>query len=120
MAVFARLIVLAAIAVFFSAGSGSALDWARVPGKDIVLLYPAQLSWEMLLTQSEHSGANKFRDGKNCRQCHENHEAESGNLLVADKSSERTPIAGKPGSVKATVKFAHDADRLYIHIDFDP
>ena len=95
-----------------------AVDWAKVPGKDITLFYPGQLSWEMLLTQAEHSGADKFREGKNCRQCHEGEEAASGKLLMADKNSEREPIAGKPGSVKANVKTAHDGENLLIHLEF--
>ncbi len=97
-----------------------AVEWDKQPGKDIVLFYPGQLSWEMLLTQSQHSGADKFRDGKNCRQCHEGEEAASGKLLVADKSSEKEPIAGKPGSVKANIKTANDGENLLIRIAFDP
>jgi len=96
-----------------------AVDWAKVPGKEITLLYPAHLSWEMLLTQSEHSGADKFREGKNCRQCHESHEAESGGLLVADKSSEPSPIAGKPGALKAIVKTARDDERIFLQVAFN-
>jgi len=96
-----------------------AIDWSKVSGKDIVLFYPAQLSWEMLLTQSEHSGAKKFREGKDCRGCHEGEEQASGRLLVADKNSERAPIAGKPGFLKVLVKAAHDGDRLYVHLEFD-
>ena len=97
-----------------------AVDWAKVPGKDITLFYPAQMSWELLLTQKEHSGADKFREGKDCRQCHEGEEAASGKLLVTDKDFEHAPIAGKPGSVKATVKAAHDADSLHLRIEFAP
>jgi len=96
-----------------------AADLSNAKGKDFVLFYPAQMSWETLLTQSAHSGAQKFREGKNCRGCHEGEEQASGKLLVADKGSEPTPIAGKPGSIKATIKAAHDADRIYIQVDFD-
>jgi cytochrome c-type protein NapC len=74
----------------------------------------------MLLTQSEHSGADKFREGKDCRQCHEGEEAASGKLLVADKSSEREPIAGKPGAIKAAVRVARDAESLHVRLDFAP
>lgn len=97
-----------------------AVDWARVSGKDIVLFYPAQMSWEMLLTQSDHSGAGKFREGKNCAGCHEGEEKASGKLLVGDKSTEPTPIAGKPGFIMANVKTAHDGERLYVRVEFDP
>ncbi|MDX2144489.1 MAG: ethylbenzene dehydrogenase-related protein [Rhodospirillaceae bacterium] len=97
-----------------------AVDWSTVPGKDIVLFYPGQLSWEMLLTQAEHSGADKFREGKDCRQCHEGEEVASGKLLVADKSAEKEPIAGKPGSITANVKAAYDAENILIHVEFKP
>jgi hypothetical protein len=97
-----------------------AVDWNKVSGKDVVLFYPAQMSWEMLLTQSDHSGAGKFREGKNCAGCHEGEERASGKLLVGDKSVEATPIAGKPGFVMANVKAAHDGDRVYVRVEFDP
>jgi cytochrome c-type protein NapC len=97
-----------------------AVDWARHKPKDMVLFYPGQLSWEMLLTQAEHSGADKFREGKDCRQCHEGEEAASGKLLVADKSSEKQPIAGKPGFIKAAARAAIEGDNLLIRLDFEP
>src|SRR4051812_23548402 len=94
------------------AGTANAVDWSKVQGKDITLLYPAQMSWETVLTQAEHSGASKFREGKNCRGCHEGNEDSSGDLMVGDKSVEPTPIAGKPGNVKANIKFAHDDQNI--------
>jgi cytochrome c-type protein NapC len=115
----AMIVPAAAIMVLWSAHV-HAVDWTRVSGKDIVLFYPAQMSWELLLTQFDHSGANKFREGKNCRGCHENDADASGELLVADKNSEPTPIPGKPGFIKANVKAAHDGDRIYIRVEFDP
>jgi cytochrome c-type protein NapC len=102
------------------APDAKAVDWSSVPGKDITLFYPGQLSWEMLLTQSEHSGADKFREGKDCRQCHEGEEIASGKLLVADKSAEKEPIAGKPGSIVANVKAAYDAEAISIRVEFKP
>ena len=39
-------------------------------------------------------------------------------LLVTGKVNEAAPIAGKPGLVTANVKFAHDADKLYVHLEF--
>lgn len=97
-----------------------AVDWNKVAGKDVVLFYPAQMSWEMLLTQADHSGAGKFREGKNCAGCHEGEEKASGKLLVGDKSTEPTPIAGKPGFVTANVKAAHDGESIFVRIEFDP
>jgi cytochrome c-type protein NapC len=116
----AAWLVVALAALFVGAPAFAAIDWAKAPGKEVVLLYPAQMSWELLLTQKEHSGADKFRAGKDCRACHEHHEHESGALMVVDKSAEPTPIPGKPGFLKATVKFARDDERLYVRVDFDP
>jgi cytochrome c-type protein NapC len=44
-----------------------AIDWTGVTERDIVVLYPGQASWEWSLTQDDHSGAKKFREGKDCR-----------------------------------------------------
>ncbi len=109
----------ASVALLFSI-EAQALDWNKVNGKDVVLFYPAQMSWEMLLTQSDHSGAGKFREGKNCAGCHEGEEKASGKLLVNDKSTEPTPIAGKPGFVIANVKTAHDGENVYVRVEVDP
>lgn len=103
----------------FSASS-HAVDWSKVQGKNITLLYPAQMSWELVLTQAEHSGASKFREGKNCRQCHEGDEESSGKLMVGDKSVEPTPIPDKPGFQKANVKFARDDENLFVRVEFAP
>ncbi len=116
----ATALVALALAMLTQGQSARALDWTKVSGKDITLFYPAQMSWEMLLTQSEHGGAEKFRDGKNCRGCHEGEEQNSGNLIVGDKSVEATPIPGKPGSIKLNVKAAHDAERIYFQLAFAP
>ena len=33
-----------------AAPARAAIDWASVPGKDVVLFYPGQASWEWALT----------------------------------------------------------------------
>ena len=95
-----------------------AVDWAGVKGTDVVLLYPGQSSYEWVLTPSDHSGGFKVRDGKNCHECHVGEEKTMGDLLVSGKKNEPTPIAGKPGSVAANVKFAQDDKNLYVHLEF--
>lgn len=111
----------------------AAIDWAGVPGKEIVLFYPGQSSWEWSLTPDDMSGATKFRqEGKSCVDCHDGEEKSMGDHLVTGKprlfspkgkpsfekpSIEPTPIAGKPGSIAATVKFANDGTNLYVHLD---
>jgi cytochrome c-type protein NapC len=120
MSVRALSFVGLALAWVLGAPTARAVDWSQIPGKDIMLFYPGQLSWEMLLTQAEHSGADKFREGKDCRQCHEGEEVASGKLLVADKSAETEPIAGKPGSLGANIKAAYDAENVMIRVAFAP
>jgi len=112
--------LIAAIALLgsLSAAPAWAIDWAGVPGKDVVLFYPGQSTWEWELTPTDHSGAPRFREGKNCHECHAGEEKSMGTLLVSGKKNEPTPIAGKPGFVEAKVKFAHDDTNLYVHLDF--
>lgn len=86
--------------------------------KDVALFYPGQSSWEWVLTQTDHPGADKFRGGKDCAACHIGDEKNMGALLVSGKKNEPNPIPGKPGSIDAKVQFAHDAQNLYVHLDF--
>jgi Ethylbenzene dehydrogenase len=95
-----------------------AVDWSTVPGKDVSLFYPGQSPWEWALTFSEHSGADKFRGGKNCIACHADEEKSMGALMVKGVKLEPAPIPGKPGSIPATVKFAYDDKMLYVRLDF--
>jgi cytochrome c-type protein NapC len=95
-----------------------AIDWASVPGKEVVLFYPGQSSLEWTLTNGDHDGAAKFKQGKNCKDCHADEENKMGPLVASGKVNEPQPIAGKPGIITATVKFAHDADTFYVHLDF--
>lgn len=104
------------------------IDWASVPGKQVVLFYPGQSAWEWALTQASMSGATKFmREGKSCVDCHDGEEKGMGEHAVTGQPRvfkdgtkpgiEPTPIAGKPGSVPVTVKFANDGTTLYVHLD---
>jgi hypothetical protein len=106
------------IALGVPAAQAASIDWASVPGKDVTLFYPGQTSWESRITLGQHPGAQKFRDGKNCFACHNGDEKGYGTLLVSGKKNEPTPIAGKPGSIVANVKFAEDAQDLYVHLEF--
>ena len=95
-----------------------AVDWSSVPAKDVTLFYPGQASWEWVLTQADHSGAPKFREGKNCRDCHDGEQADMGALIVSGKKLEPTPIPGKRGSIPLKVKVAHDDQRLYFQFQW--
>jgi len=96
--------------------TAAALDWTQVPAREIVLLYPGQASWEWVLTERDHSGAPKFREGKNCKGCHEGEQADMGASILKGGKLEPTPIAGKPGSLALNVQVARDVERLYFRL----
>jgi hypothetical protein len=52
---------LAGIAAGMMALPAQALDWSKVPGRDVVMFYPGQTSWEWNLTEADHSAAAKFK-----------------------------------------------------------
>ena len=104
--------------LLLAASSAYAIDWGSVQGKDVVLFYPGQASWEWVLTQSDHSGAKKFREGKDCTECHSKEESDIGAKIVSGKKLEPKPIAGKPGSLTVNVKMAHYDEKLYVHFEW--
>lgn len=95
-----------------------AIDWAKVPGKTITLLYPGQASWEWALSKDEHSAAPKFREGKNCKACHQKEEEQMGKAMASGQRNEKKPIPGKRGSVPLDVRFAHDGQKLYVRLEW--
>ncbi|HBK05293.1 MAG TPA: cytochrome c-552 precursor [Acetobacteraceae bacterium] len=113
----------------FPMAAHAAIDWGSVSGKDIVLFYPGQASWEWALTPSDMSGADDFRKGKNCDVCHIGEEKDMGPQIVTGKPRlfktgekppiEPTPMPGKPGGFPATVKVANDGTNLYVHLEFN-
>ncbi len=129
------LALLAGLAGLCASGPASAaIDWANVPGKDVVLYYPGQSNWEWVLAMNpvEMPGAPYVRQGKTCRACHEGMEDFLGGDIVtgtdrtqmfADNAVlppiEPTPIKDKPGAFTVTAKFAHDGSNLYVHLDVD-
>jgi Ethylbenzene dehydrogenase len=106
----------------------AAIDWGSVTGKEVIVFYPGQASWEWALTQTDMSGAKEFREGKNCDACHIGEEKAMGPQIVTGTprvfktgekpSIEPTPIPGKPGFIPVTVKFANDGTNLYVHMEF--
>lgn len=113
-----RIIPTLGLSLLLTAPAQAAVDWSKVQGKEVVLLYPGQTSWEWNLTDADHSAATKFKQGQNCAQCHRGEEKRQGDLMVSGKKAEPSPIASFPGYVVSTVKFAYDDQNLYIHLDF--
>lgn len=108
------ILFAAVLAGFSLAGPAGAVDWTGVDGTRIVLFYPGQSSWEYVLTPSDHEGAEKFREGKGCLECHEDEEPEMGQTISSGEKLEPEPVAGKPGSLPVEVKTAYDEERFYV------
>jgi len=107
-----------AAGLLVASGPARAIDWSGVQGKDIIVFYPGQSSWEWLLTESDHSGAPKFRGGKNCVDCHEGEQKKIGDLIASGKKLEPNPIPGKPGWLTVNVKAAHDGEKMYFRLEW--
>lgn len=111
--------LIGAAAALAGPEAAGAVEWAKVQPKKVMLMYPAQTSWERLMTRERHSGARRYPD-KTCFACHGNideHPLGDG-LAHAEKFKEPTPIAGKAGALDAQVKTAHDKDNLYVRLEF--
>lgn len=106
----------AACVLILSSPSAWAVNWDAVKGRDMVLLFPGQASWEWVL--SDHSASKTVRTGGKCRECHDTEEADMGKKMVTGKKMEPAPIPGKPGSIPVNVKFAHDDARIYVRMSW--
>ena len=101
-----------------------AVDWNAVDAQNIILFSPGQASFEWVMTQTDHSGAGRFREGRNCMHCHDGEQKDIGNLIVAAEGRgaklEPKPMGaqGKPGTIDLEVKTAHDGERLYMRLQW--
>lgn len=112
------IIAATAVALAATAQPARALDWSKVPGREVVMLYPGQTSWEWNLTMADHSAADKFKAGKNCIECHRCEEKTQGALMVSGKKAEPTPIPSFPGHVAADIRMAYDDANFYVRLQF--
>ncbi|KPN61791.1 Tetraheme cytochrome c subunit of nitrate or TMAO reductase [Aliiroseovarius crassostreae] len=100
------------------------IDWAAVPSTDLTLFYPGQASFEWVQNGKQHGGARPLtQGGDQCTTCHAKELDAIGGKIVAGGGGkqdelEPTPIPGKPGTISATLKAAHDADNMYIQLSW--
>ena len=78
-----------------------------VAGRAITLFYPAQSDIDWVL--SEHPGAQPFRQGSNCQQCHRGDEASMGASL-----GERQPT-----SRQVNLRFRTEEDKLLVELTWN-
>jgi hypothetical protein len=105
-----------------AAAPALAVDWNGVEGKTITLFAPGQASFEWVMTQSDHSGAGRFREGRNCKHCHDGEQKDIGDLIAQAQGRgaalEPKPVAGKPGTIDLNVKAAHDGENLHVRLQW--
>jgi len=118
MPIVRTVILLIALVLTGYPSASLAADWEGVGSKTIQLFYPGQTSWEWLLIPSTHSGAKKFRTGKDCRECHEGEEKDIGDLIVSGEKLEPDPIAGKPGSIPVDIAMMQDNENFYVKFEW--
>ena len=100
------------------AAGGSNIDWSGVEPVEITLFYPGQASMEWALKGSDHSGKRSFTKGDRCFDCHEEEEADIGELIMSGEKLEPDPITGKRGSIPVNIQAAHDSDYLYMRFQW--
>ena len=102
-----------------TASSTSKINWSGVEAKDVVLFFPGQASMEWVMKGSDHGGKRAFMTGDRCFDCHEDEEADIGEIIASGEKVEPTPIPGKRGSIALKVQAAHDAKNLYMRFQWD-
>lgn len=98
--------------------AAAGVDWSKVEGKEVILFYPGQSSFEWMLVEAEHSGGPKIRKGKTCVECHADEEPEIGQTIVSGEKLEPDPIAGKRPAIPVEVKTAHDGEELHVRLEW--
>jgi hypothetical protein len=94
------------------------IDWSGVKAKTFTLFYPGQASYQWVRS-SKHRRANKeVAKGEACVSCHEDEEADIGNLIVSGERLEPNPIPGKEGTKELRVQALHDSEYLYLRFQY--
>ena len=96
------------------------VDWDTVAAADMTLFYPGQASFEWVQNGKQHGGARPLTKGRDaCTTCHAAElEAIGAKIVAGTEETEPTPIPGKRGTINATVQAAHDADNLYVRLQW--
>ena len=96
----------------------SAINWNNIEPAEITLFYPGQASMEWVLQGTDHGGARPLKSGDRCLECHEEEEADIGELIVTGEKLEPNPIPGKRGSFVVKIQTTHDSDHLYMRFQW--
>ncbi|MDD5249181.1 MAG: ethylbenzene dehydrogenase-related protein [Rhodocyclaceae bacterium] len=122
-----KKIAVAVMGVFVAGAAFAAPDWSKVAPRTVTLFYPGQAGLEWVMNVTDHSAVPDITKKKRfCAKCHDGDANEIGDKMVAGKpvgSSksvlEPAPVAGKVGSVPATVQIAHDDSKIYFRYEWE-
>lgn len=111
-----------------SAGGVTALDWSKVPTRQIKVFYPGQAGLEWIMNKADHSSAADILEKKRaCAKCHEGDANEVGTAIVTGKPvgasktvMEPNPPAGKVGFIPVTFQTTHDDSKIYFRFEWVP
>ena len=111
-----------------TAGSVTALDWSKIPARQIKVFYPGQAGLEWIMNKADHSSAADIVEKKRaCAKCHEGDANEVGTAIVTGKPvgvsktvMEPTPPAGKVGFIPVTFQATHDDNKIYFRFEWVP
>ena len=109
---------LVALAGALSAQAGPPADWSNIPTKTVSLFYPGQAGYQWLRSKEHKRADRKTEQGDSCVSCHEGEEAELGAATVAGGRLEPHPIDGKQAVIDLAVQAAHDAENLYMRVQW--
>ncbi|MDV7270898.1 NapC/NirT family cytochrome c [Thioclava sp. A2] len=99
---------------------GGDLDWGSAAPVPVTLFYPGQASFEWVQNGKTHGGARPFtKGGDKCSTCHAKELANMGAKIVKGEKAEPTPIPGKRGSIDVTLQATHDAENLYLKLQWE-
>ena len=111
-----------------AAGGVTALDWSKVPTRQIKVFYPGQAGLEWIMNKADHSSAADIVEKKRaCAKCHEGDANEVGTAIVTGKPvgvsktvMEPNPPAGKVGFIPMTFQATHDDSKIYFRFEWVP
>ena len=111
-----------------AASTITALDWSKVPSRQIKVFYPGQAGLEWVMNKADHSSAADIIEKKRaCAKCHEGDANEVGAAIVAGKPvgvsktvMEPNPPAGKVGFIPVTFQTTHDGSKIYFRFEWVP
>jgi hypothetical protein len=122
-----RKLAVLSIGMLAAGGVLAAPDWSKAASRSVTLFYPGQAGLEWVMNPADHSAVPDITIKKRfCAKCHDGDANEIGDKMVAGKPVgnsksilEPAPVAGKTGSVPATVRIAHDSTKIYFQVEWE-